>query len=98
MDIAKKAQLKWKKTHDSDFPGYVAIEKHYNRATETTSSIVAFLDAHCRYIKLQCVINLLSEDGIKISESFGYSKPTENSSTGKRILFIVTSEDKRYYD
>ena len=98
LDIAKKAQLKWKKSHDSDFPGYVAIEKYYNGAAETTSSIVASLDAHCRYMKLQCVIDLLSEDEIKISESFGYSKPTEQSSTGKRILFIVTSEDKRYYD
>lgn len=41
---------------------------------------------------------LLSEDEIHIGESFGYSKPSENSRTGKRILFIVTSEDKRYYD
>lgn len=98
LDIAKKAQLKWKKHHDSDFPGYVAIEKYYNGAAETTSSIVASLDAHCRYMKLACVIDLLSEDEIKIAESFGYSKPSEASSTGKRILFIVTSEDKRYYD
>lgn len=98
LDIAKKAQLKWKKSHDSDFPGYVAIEKYYNGAAETTSSIVASLDAHCRYMKLQCVIDLLSEDEIKISESFGYSEKSDNSKTGKRILFIVTSEDKRYYD
>ena len=98
LDIAKKAQLKWKKSHDSDFPGYIAIEKYYNGAAETTSSIVASLDAHCRYMKLQCVIDLLSEDEIKISESFGYSKKSDNSKTGKRILFIVTSEDKRYYD
>ncbi|MDO5292749.1 MAG: type IV secretory system conjugative DNA transfer family protein [bacterium] len=98
LEIAKKAQLKWKKTHESDFPGYVAIEKYYNGAAETTSSIVASLDAHCRYMKLQCVIDLLSEDEIHIADSFGYSKPSEYSSTGKRILFIVTSEDKRYYD
>lgn len=98
MSIAKKAQLTWKKDHDTDFPGYIAIEKYYNGAAETTSSIVASLDAHCRYMKLQCVVDLLSEDEIHIGKSFGYSKPSDESSTGKRILFIVTSEDKRYYD
>ena len=98
MDIERKAQAKWKKDHDTDFPGFVAVEKYYNGAAETTSSIVASLDAHCRYMKLQCVIDLLSEDEIHIAESFGYSRPSENSRTGKRILFIVTSEDKRYYD
>ena len=98
LSIAKKARLQWKKNHDSDFPGYVAIEKYYNGAAETTSSIVASLDAHCRYMKLQCVVDLLSEDEIHIADSFGYSRKSENSSTGKRILFIVTSEDKRYYD
>lgn len=66
-------------------------------AAETTSSIVASLDAYCRYMKLSCVIDLL-DDEIHIGESFGYSKPTEGSPTGKSILFIVTSEDKRYYD
>ena len=30
---------------ESDFPGYVAIEKYYKGAAETTSSIVASLDA-----------------------------------------------------
>ncbi len=100
LDIAKKAQNYWKNERkmESDFPGYVAIEKYYNGAAETTSSIVASLDAHCRYMKLECVIDLLSEDEIKISKSFGYSKPCKEASTGKRILFIVTSEDKRYYD
>lgn len=98
LSIAKKAKLAWKKDHDTEFPGYVAIEKYYNGAAETTSSIVASLDAHCRYMKLQCVVDLLSEDEIHIADSFGYSRVSENSSTGKRILFIVTSEDKRYYD
>ncbi|MCR5339139.1 MAG: type IV secretory system conjugative DNA transfer family protein [Lachnospiraceae bacterium] len=100
LDIAQRAQKVWKeeKHHESDFPGYVAIEKYYNGAAETTSSIVASLDAHCRYMKLECVIDLLSEDEIHIADSFGYSKPSPASSTGKRILFIVTSEDKRYYD
>lgn len=98
LDIATTANLKWKDTHDTTFPGYVAIEKFYNGAAETTSSIVASLDAHCRYMKLTCVVDLLSEDEIHIGESFGYSRKSETSSTGKRILFIVTSEDKRYYD
>ena len=98
LDIAKTANLKWKETHDTPFPGYIAIEKYYNGAAETTSSIVASLDAHCRYMKLQCVIDLLSDDEIHISDSFGYCRVSEQSSTGKRILFIVTSEDKRYYD
>jgi type IV secretion system protein VirD4 len=98
MDIMRKAQVAWKVDHDSDFPGYVAVEKYYHGAAETTSSIVASLDAHCRYMKLQCVIDLLSEDEIRIKKSFGYSKPCPEASTGKRILFIVTSEDKRYYD
>ena len=98
LDIATTANLKWKDTHDTAFPGYVAIEKFYNGAAETTSSIVASLDAHCRYMKLSCVVDLLSEDEIHIGESFGYSKKSEASKSGKRILFIVTSEDKRYYD
>ena len=100
LDIAKKAQKYWKeeKHMETDFPGYVAVEKYYNGAAETTSSIVASLDAHCRYMKLECVIDLLSEDEIKIAKSFGYSKPCKEAPAGKRILFIVTSEDKRYYD
>ena len=78
--------------------GLVDIRKFYSGAQETTSSIVASLDAHCRYMKLQCVKKLLSEDEIDIKNSFGYCKKTKNSPTGKRVLFIVTSEDKRYYD
>ena len=98
LTIATRAQNLWKEKYKKDFPGYVAIEKYYNGAAETTSSIVASLDAHCRYMKLECVQDLLSEDEIHIAKSFGYSKKSENSRTGKRILFIVTSEDKRYYD
>ena len=84
--------------HTDDFPGYEAIEKFYNGAAETTSSIVASLDAHCRYMKLDCVKELLSDDEIKIGETFGYCKPNKYSSTGKRILYIVTSENQRYFD
>lgn len=83
---------------DGDLKGLVDIRKFYNGAQETTSSIVASLDAHCRYMKLQCVKELLSEDDIDIKNSFGYCRKTKNSPTGKRILYIVTSEDKRYYD
>ncbi|MCR5339263.1 MAG: type IV secretory system conjugative DNA transfer family protein [Lachnospiraceae bacterium] len=100
LDIAGRAQKAWKEDRhmENDFPGYVSIEKYYNGAAETTSSIVASLDAHCRYMKLECVADLLSEDEIRIADSFGYSRPDRHSKTGKRILFIVTSEDKRYYD
>ncbi|MCR5337546.1 MAG: type IV secretory system conjugative DNA transfer family protein [Lachnospiraceae bacterium] len=100
LDIATRAQKAWKEERhmETDFPGYVSIEKYYNGAAETTSSIVASLDAHCRYMKLECVADLLSEDEIRIADSFGYFRPDRYSKTGKRILFIVTSEDKRYYD
>jgi len=92
------AQTEWKAEHETPFPGFVAVDKFYNGAAETTSSIVASLDAHCRYMKLKCVVDLLSEDEIRIGESFGKCKPSDRSKTGKRILYIVTSEDKRYYD
>lgn len=98
LKIAEKMNVDWKARHDTEFPGIVNIRKYYNGAAETTSSIVASLDAHCRYMKLKCVIDLLSEDEIKIGESFGYCRKTDLSETGKRIMFIVTSEDKRYYD
>ena len=94
----ERANSDWKANHETPMPGFKEVEKYYHGAFETTSSIVATLDAHCRYMKLPCVIDLLSEDEIKIKESFGYSERSEESSTGKRILFIVTSEDKRYYD
>lgn len=93
-----EAQSDWAAEHDTPFPGWVAVDKFYNGAAETTSSIVASLDAHCRYMKLQCVVDLLSEDEINIGQSFGKCKVTTECSTGKRILYIVTSEDKRYYD
>lgn len=65
--IGKQVNWKEERHMESDFPGYVAIEKYYNGAAETTSSIVASLDAHCRYMKLECVIDLLSEDEIQIA-------------------------------
>ena len=70
MYIMRQAQVQWKVDHDTPFPGYIAVEKYYSGAAETTSSIVASLDAHCRYMKLACVANLLSDDEIKIGKSF----------------------------
>jgi len=49
-------------------------------------------------MKLKCVQDLLSEDEIQIGKSFGYSRPDENSRTGKRILYLVTSENQHYFD
>lgn len=101
----ERANDEWKKgtytngnPQSSELKGLVDIRKFYTGAQETTSSIVASLDAHCRYMKLQCVKELLSEDDIDITNSFGYCKKTKEAPTGKYILFIVTSEDKRYYD
>ena len=103
LKIITDCDKRWQESpeHKGDgthFPGYVEVEKFYNGAAETTSSIVASLDAHCRYMKLQCVQDLLSEDQIQIARTFGYSKPDEMSKTGKRILYIVTSENQRYFD
>ena len=100
----EKADMDWRngvidgKKHTEHLKGFVDIEKFYTGAQETTSSIIASLDAHCRYMKLQCVKKLLSEDDIDIKNSFGYCKRNKASPTGKRILYIVTSEDKRYFD
>lgn len=84
--------------HEEHIPGFVDIEKYYTGAQETTSSIIASLDNHCKYMKLKCVQELLSEDDIRIEESFGYCKKNKRSPSGKRILYIGTSEDKRYFD
>lgn len=103
LKIITDCDKRWRESPEhkgdgSHFPGYVDIEKYYNGAAETTSSIVASLDAHCRYMKLQCVQDLLSEDEIEIGKSFGYSRPDANSRTGKRILYLVTSENQHYFD
>ena len=103
LKIITDADKRWRESPEhkgdgSHFPGYVDVEKYYNGAAETTSSIVATLDAHCRYMKLRCVQELLSEDEIQIPQTFGYSQPDEKSSTGKRILYFVTSENQRYFD
>lgn len=84
--------------HTDNLPGFIDIEKFYTGAQETTSSIIASLDNHCKYMKLKCVQELLSEDDIQIEEKFGYCRKSKDCETGKRILYIVTSEDKRYFD
>lgn len=85
------------KNVELDFSRYVAIENYYNGAAETIGFIEASPDARCRYMKLQCVIELLSEDEIKITKSFGHSEPRKEAPSGKRILFTVISEDKQIY-
>lgn len=100
----EKANIKWQNgdidgiKHKEELKGIVDVRKFYTGAQETTSSIVASLDAHCRYMKLDCVKELLSEDDINIIDNFGYCKKTKNCPTGKRVLYLVTSENKRYFD
>ena len=99
MNRYARANEKWKMEHNGEnLKGYTDIEKIYTGAQETSSSIVASLDAHCKYMKLDCVIELLSEDDLDFINTFGYCKPSSISKTGKYILYIVTSENERYYD
>ena len=100
-----RANDNWKKglytdgvEQDTDIKGFVDVKKYYTGAHETTSGIVSSLDQHCVYMKLECVKRLLSKDEIDIKNSFGYCKKTKKCPTGKRILYIVTSESKRYFD
>ena len=99
MNRYARANEKWKEEHNGEnLKGFTDVEKIYTGAQETSSSIVASLDAHCKYMKLDCVIDLLSEDDLDIINSFGYCKPSHMSRTGKYILYIVTSENERYFD
>lgn len=81
---------------EDDLKGLVDIRKFYNGAHETTSSIVASLDAHCRYMKLNCVKELLSEDDLKIDDRFGYCKKTKASSTGREYLLQISESGGIY--
>ena len=49
-------------------------------------------------MKLDCVIDLLSDDDLDFVNTFGYAKKSKFSPTGKYIAYIVTSENERYYD
>lgn len=94
-----RANKKWKEEHDGEeLKGFRDCEKIYTNAQETASSIVASLDAHCKYMKLDCVVDLLSSDDLNFVNTFGYAKKSKKSSTGKYILYIVTSESVRYFD
>ena len=105
MNRYKEANRRWKEKHGCNLKGYEDVEKIYTGAQETSSSIVASLDAHCKFMKLDCVIDLLSKDDLDILNTFGRCKKSKSGSrnsryskTGKYILYIVTSENKRYYD
>lgn len=102
----KEANRAWREKHGGEnLKGYEDVEKIYTGAQETSSSIVASLDAHCKFMKLDCVVDLLSEDDLDILNTFGRCKKAKGngvnskySKTGKYILYIVTSENKRYFD
>ena len=105
LDRFTKANENWKNgmytggvPQNTNLKGFVEVEKFYNGAHETTSGIVSSLDVHCRYMRLACVQELLSADEIDISNSFIYCKKRQYSSSGKSILYIVTSETRRYFD
>ena len=95
-----KANELWKKEHNGEnLKGFEDVEKIYTGAQETSSSIVSSLDAHCKFMKLDCVVDLLSEDDLDFVQTFGYKKVTQDfSPTGKYIAYLVTSENERYYD
>lgn len=94
-----RANNKWKEDHDGkELKGFRDVEKIYTNAQETASSIVSSLDAHCKYMKLDCVVDLLSNDDLNFIETFGRGRTTKRSSTGKYILYMVTSESVRHFD
>ena len=94
-----RANNKWKEEHDGkELKGFRDVEKIYTNAQETASSIVSSLDAHCKYMKLDCVVELLSNDDLNFIETFGRGRLTKRSPTGKYILYMVTSESVRHFD
>lgn len=99
MNQYSRANEKWKAEHNGEeLKGFRDIEKIYSGAHETASSIVSSLDAHCKYMKLDCVVHLLSDDDIDFINTFGYCKRSKKSPSGKHILYLVTSESVRYFD
>jgi type IV secretion system protein VirD4 len=94
-----RANNKWKSEHDGeDLKGFKDVEKIYSNAQETASSIVSSLDSHCVFMKLDCVVELLSNDDLDFINTFGYGKKTKKASTGKYVLYMVTSENARHFD
>ena len=94
----KKASEIYKEKHGKELKGYEDVEKIYTNAPETASSIISSLDKHAKYMKLDCVQELLSDDDLDFINTFGYGTKCTESKTGKYILYIVTSETDRYYD
>lgn len=94
-----RANNKWKEEHDGEeLKGFKDVEKIYSNAQETASSIVSSLDSHCVFMKLDCVVDLLSDDDLDFINTFGYGKKTKKASTGKYVLYVVTSENARHFD
>lgn len=103
----KRANEEWHKgtftdgkPQKEDLKGWVDVNKLYNLAQETASSVTATLDAHCKFMKLECVKKLLSEDEVDIINTFGYSRASKDDKNGtqKTILYISTSENIEYYN
>lgn len=103
----KKANEEWHKgtytdgkPQKDDLKGWVDVNKLYNLAQETASSVTATLDAHCKFMKLECVKKLLSEDEVDIINTFGYARANNEDKYGsqKTILYIATSENIEYYN
>lgn len=49
-------------------------------------------------MKLDCVVDLLSNDDLNFVETFGRGRSTKRSPTGKYILYMLTSENTRHFD
>lgn len=81
-----------------DLKGFIDIRDLYNGAFETTAGVIESLKNHTKDMKYDSVVELLSEDDIDIVNNFVYSRKNKYSKTGKRALFMVTSETKRQYD
>lgn len=94
-----RANNRWKEDHNGqELKGFKDVEKVYTNAQETASSIVSSLDAHCKFMKLDCVVDLLSSDDLDFINTFGYGRKTKKVPTGKYILYMVTSESVRHFD
>lgn len=94
-----RANSRWKEDHNGqELKGFKDVEKVYTNAQETASSIVSSLDAHCKFMKLDCVVDLLSSDDLNFINTFGYGRKTKKAPTGKYILYMVTSESVRHFD
>ena len=84
-----RANNKWKEDHNGqELKGFRDVEKIYTNAQETASSIVSSLDAHCKYMKLDCVVDLLSSDDLDSSIHLDTEEKEEST---YRKIYIVHS-------